>query len=142
MDCWSKVRLDLHCWGRGGVWRLAGGAPANLSAVCTPCGTGYRKDILGDCVDVDECSGSHGCRHECVNTAGSYSCVCAQNGTLCEPAESDAPGPFAGVLVPALVGAAIALVVLALVAALMIWCCLRRRSKKQKEAQQRDNLAS
>ncbi|XP_051941237.1 C-type lectin domain family 14 member A isoform X2 [Hippocampus zosterae] len=139
VDCWSKVRLDLHCWGRDGVWRLAGGAPANLSTVCTPCGPGYRKDILGDCADVDECSGPHGCRHECVNTAGSYTCVCAQNGTLCEPADSDAHGPLTGVPVPVLVGAAIALVVLALVVGLMIWWCLRRRGKKQKEPEQRHN---
>ncbi|XP_061157046.1 C-type lectin domain family 14 member A [Syngnathus typhle] len=142
VDCWSKVRLGLHCWGRAGVWRLPGGAPANLSTVCTPCGTGYHKDTMGDCVDVDECSGVHGCRHECMNTAGSFSCVCPKNETACEPSESDAPRPFSGALVLALVGAAVVLLVLVLVALLTIWCCLRRQRQKKQETEQRDKLAT
>ncbi|XP_061552453.1 C-type lectin domain family 14 member A [Phycodurus eques] len=142
VDCWSKVRLDLHCRGGAGGWRLPGGAPANLSSVCTPCGIGYRKDASGDCADVDECSGAHGCRRSCVNTAGSFACVCvadpagAEDGAACEPADNRAPGPFSGALVPAVVGAAVALVVLLVVALVTLKCCLRRRSKKE-EAEQR-----
>ncbi|XP_077420837.1 C-type lectin domain family 14 member A [Vanacampus margaritifer] len=140
VDCWSKVRVDLHCWAPAAGWRLPGGAPANLSSVCTPCGAGFRKDTSGECADVDECSGPHGCPRQCVNTAGSFTCVCGEDGTACKPTESDAPGPFSGVLVPALVGAAVVLLVLALIAGVTIWCCLRQRNKK-KEAEQRDKLA-
>ncbi|XP_061651722.1 C-type lectin domain family 14 member A [Phyllopteryx taeniolatus] len=143
VDCWSKVRLDLHCRSGAGGWRLPGGAPANLSSVCTPCGTGYRKDASGDCADVDECSGAHGCPHSCVNTAGSFACVCvadpagAEDGAACEPTDNRTPGPFSGALVPALVGVAVALVVLLVVALVTLKCCLRRRSKKKEEVEQR-----
>ncbi|XP_077396040.1 C-type lectin domain family 14 member A [Festucalex cinctus] len=147
VDCWSKVRLDLHCRDLAAGWRLAGGGPANLSSVCSPCGTGFRKDpAVGDCVDVDECVGPHGCPRRCLNTPGSFVCMCGEDETECEPTESEAPGPFSGELVAALAGAAAVLVVLALVAGVMIWCCLRRRNKKKKmeeeEAEQRDKLAT
>jgi len=33
--------------------------------------------------DVDECRDSHGgCEHECVNSQGSYQCVCHEGYTL------------------------------------------------------------
>ena len=41
-------------------------------------------------VDINECSGSHGCEHNCHNTAGSYYCTCnsgwvlASNGRNCQ----------------------------------------------------------
>ena len=45
--------------------------------------------------DVDECRDSHGgCEHECVNSQGSYQCVCHEGYTLrsdrrtCEPSIS------------------------------------------------------
>ena len=28
------------------------------------------------CIDLDECTGSHRCQHNCHNTVGSYSCSC------------------------------------------------------------------
>ena len=28
------------------------------------------------CIDVDECTGSRRCQHNCHNTVGSYSCSC------------------------------------------------------------------
>ncbi|XP_057714567.1 C-type lectin domain family 14 member A [Corythoichthys intestinalis] len=145
VDCWSKVRLELHCRHPAGGWRLPGGAPANLSSVCTPCPSGYRKNVSGDCEDVDECSGPHGCRDTCVNTAGSFKCVCAdpsgsEDRTECEPAEAGDPGPFSGVLVPALVGAGLLLLVLLLVALVTVKCCLKRRRKKDEET--KDKLAT
>ena len=34
-------------------------------------------------VDIDECRDSHGgCEHECVNSQGSYQCVCHEGYTL------------------------------------------------------------
>jgi len=50
-------------------------------------------------VDVDECRDSHGgCEHECVNSQGSYQCVCHEGYTLrpdrrtCEPSTSRSSG--------------------------------------------------
>ncbi|XP_045191476.2 neurogenic locus notch homolog protein 1-like isoform X3 [Mercenaria mercenaria] len=38
------------------------------------CPTGFSAPL---CSDIDECSGtSHGCQHDCRNTAGSYDCTC------------------------------------------------------------------
>ena len=46
------------------------------------CAEGYYEDFYGVCTDVDEClEGTDYCTppfEECVNTAGSYDCVCAE----------------------------------------------------------------
>ena len=34
------------------------------------------------CVDIDECSGSHGCSHTCNNLPGTYRCSCPSGYTL------------------------------------------------------------
>ncbi|KAM9451330.1 epidermal growth factor-like protein 7 isoform 1-T1 [Clarias gariepinus] len=39
-------------------------------------------------IDVDECKGGHGCSHQCVNSAGSYQCVCADGFRLAEDRRS------------------------------------------------------
>ena len=31
-------------------------------------------------VDINECDGSHGCEHRCINTQGSFKCACLQDG--------------------------------------------------------------
>ncbi|XP_077588089.1 C-type lectin domain family 14 member A [Stigmatopora nigra] len=141
VDCWSKVRLDLQCRHPPEGWHLLGGALANLSSVCTPCPNGYSKNASGDCEDMDECLGPHGCHHACVNTIGSYTCTCtdasgSDDETECEP--TDVPGPFSGAMVPVLVGVALLLVLL-LLALVIVKCCLKRRSKKA--AQAKDKLA-
>ncbi|KAL2092660.1 hypothetical protein ACEWY4_012458 [Coilia grayii] len=39
------------------------------------CPPGYTSQ-QGSCVDIDECAQRKPCQHECVNTLGSYHCVC------------------------------------------------------------------
>ncbi|XP_058271094.1 epidermal growth factor-like protein 7 isoform X2 [Hemibagrus wyckioides] len=39
-------------------------------------------------IDVDECKGAHGCSHQCMNSAGSYQCVCADGFRLAEDRRS------------------------------------------------------
>ena len=64
----------------------------SLSLRCS-CPSGYI--LAADdrtCRDIDECStGDHRCEHECVNTLGSFSCVCppgfVQLGDRCVDAD-------------------------------------------------------
>lgn len=144
VECWSKgprVQLELHCAGRPAVWRLLDDSPANFTAICQPCESGFQKDATGNCVDVDECSaGDAPCRHTCLNTEGSFRCVCSdENGkeqdedsSVCDdtPANSDNGLQSSEILIPAL-GAVAALLVLVLVVAVTVRCCLMRRSKKR-----------
>ncbi|XP_047661352.1 epidermal growth factor-like protein 7 isoform X6 [Tachysurus fulvidraco] len=39
-------------------------------------------------IDVDECKGAHGCSQQCMNSAGSYQCVCADGFHLAEDRKS------------------------------------------------------
>nr|XP_033775586.1 fibrillin-1 isoform X2 [Geotrypetes seraphini] len=40
------------------------------------CNKGFKLDVRGECIDVDECE-THPCRHaDCINTQGSYICQC------------------------------------------------------------------
>ncbi|XP_054653104.1 C-type lectin domain family 14 member A [Dunckerocampus dactyliophorus] len=149
VDCWSTVRLDLHCSGRPAVWHLPNRAAANLSYVCVPCGPGFLKDASGECADVDECAGPHECMHTCVNTVGSYTCVCTdlsgqqnhEDSAECAPTETGAAGPFSGVLVPTLVAVAL-LVVLVAVVLVTLKCCLRRRAHKHREGPAPNKMAT
>lgn len=140
VDCWSSVRLELHCWGRPAVWRLLDDSPANLTTICHPCNNGFQKDASANCVDINECSAAGGstlCRHTCLNTEGSYRCICLdKNGKHHEEGSSacadsvtvEDSSLLSGVLVPVLIAVAV-LVVLVIV--VMVTCCLRRRSKKR-----------
>ncbi|XP_035698123.1 uncharacterized protein LOC118431114 [Branchiostoma floridae] len=54
---------------------------------CLSCPLGTGTDARGsetssDCVDINECTGNHGCDHVCRNTQGSYRCECHGAFTL------------------------------------------------------------
>ncbi|NXA80112.1 FBN2 protein, partial [Thryothorus ludovicianus] len=40
------------------------------------CNMGYKQDVRGECIDVDDCSSSPCVHGDCVNTPGSYHCKC------------------------------------------------------------------
>ncbi|XP_062816685.1 fibrillin-2 isoform X2 [Anolis carolinensis] len=40
------------------------------------CNMGYKQDVRGECIDMDECSSSPCLHGDCVNTPGSYHCKC------------------------------------------------------------------
>ncbi|XP_044022931.1 C-type lectin domain family 14 member A [Siniperca chuatsi] len=141
VECWSPIQLELHCSGRPAVWRLLDDSPADFTTVCQPCEAGFQKDASGNCVDIDECSGGGGapCRHTCLNTEGSYRCVCSdenekhhdEDSQACTDMATDGDsGSLSGILIPVLVAVAV-LVVLVVVVVVTVKCCLMRRSKKR-----------
>ncbi|XP_059169377.1 mucin-like protein [Physella acuta] len=48
---------------------------STVGYVCGPCPKGF-VDILGVCVDIDECENNSTCQHKCENTEGSFVCGC------------------------------------------------------------------
>uniref|UniRef100_A0A8C2ZXF3 C-type lectin domain-containing protein n=1 Tax=Cyclopterus lumpus TaxID=8103 RepID=A0A8C2ZXF3_CYCLU len=139
VECWSRDQVELRCSGHPAVWRLLDNSPASFTTVCLPCGNGFRKDISGNCVDVDECGGSSlPCRHICLNMEGSYRCFCSdENGKHHnEDSPACADKTTSVILIPVLAAVA-ALVVLLLFVAVTVKCCLMRQSKKpaRKEAE-------
>ncbi|XP_026194962.1 C-type lectin domain family 14 member A isoform X2 [Anabas testudineus] len=150
VECWSNDLLELHCQGRPSVWRLPDESPANFTTICQKCEVGFKKDASAKCVDVDECGGGEAhCKHTCLNTQGSYRCVCADESGNAH--EEDSPaclrsvtveegGPLRGVLVPVLV-AVVALVVLVVIVTVIVKCCVMRRSKKKKAEKKAEKMA-
>ncbi|XP_013877585.1 C-type lectin domain family 14 member A [Austrofundulus limnaeus] len=141
VECWSDTKLDLFCSGE--VWLTEGGAPVDLSRICQKCPAGFQKDPSGRCVDVDECSSGEPCRHTCVNTAGSFSCVCAdpsdQDPSCSAPVlqeERQDQGSLLAILVPVLAALA-GLLVLVVVLAVTIRCCMKKR-RKEKETDRKE----
>uniref|UniRef100_UPI0037E7A94D C-type lectin domain family 14 member A n=1 Tax=Semicossyphus pulcher TaxID=241346 RepID=UPI0037E7A94D len=138
-ECWSSDLVELHCSGHPLVWRLLDDSPANLSAICHPCESGFQKNTLGNCVDIDECSVDAPCKHTCLNTEGSFRCVCMDENGKHHEEDSVAcrnmttkvdDGLLSGILIPVLIAVA-AFVVLVVVVAVTVKCYLMRRSKKR-----------
>lgn len=141
VECWTPaVVVEVHCSGQPALWRLLDGSVANFTSICVPCGDGFHKSSSGKCEDVDECRQTGApCRSSCLNTLGSYRCVCtdgsgdvvSEDSPTCQTAAGGpSQGGAAGLLMPALVALA-ALVVLVLLLAGMIKCCVMRRSKRR-----------
>ncbi|XP_062254023.1 C-type lectin domain family 14 member A [Platichthys flesus] len=138
VECWSGDQLHLYCWGPPDVWRLLDDSPPNLTVLCQPCRAGFQKDVSGNCVDLDECT-SAPCRHTCLNTEGSYVCVCLdqdgrhhdEGSPACTlPVTLDDRGSVWGILVPVLAAVAV-LVVLVVVVVVTVKCCLKRTARKR-----------
>ncbi|XP_065822542.1 C-type lectin domain family 14 member A [Labrus bergylta] len=138
VECWLSDLVELRCLGHPLVWRLLDDSPVNFSAVCHPCESGFKRDALGHCVDIDECSTTATCRHTCLNSQGSFSCVCSdedgkhhdEDSLACRDTSADSQnGLLSGILFPVLIAIA-AFVVLLVVVAVTVKCCMTRRSKK------------
>uniref|UniRef100_A0A673BS37 C-type lectin domain-containing protein n=1 Tax=Sphaeramia orbicularis TaxID=375764 RepID=A0A673BS37_9TELE len=129
VDCFSGVRLELFCL--DAIWWLLD-APVNTSSACWPCHAGFRKDIYGNCVDVDECVvGSSPCRHTCLNTEGSFRCICTDSdGKPHQEGSAECKDTLSGILLLVLVPVGV-LVVLVVGIVVLVKCCLMRRSKKR-----------
>lgn len=128
VECWS-VRLELRCSGQPTVWRLLDDSPANFTTICDMCEEGFQKDFSGNCVDIDECyGGGSSCRHICLNTEGSYRCVCSdENGKHHDEDSPVCMDTVFTILIPVLVAVALLVVLVAVT----VKCCLMRRSKKR-----------
>jgi len=65
--------------------QLATSLPASTSETACTCPQGFRKQTWNVCADVDECSDSdlNTCPTSslCINTVGSFTCVCAEGHT-------------------------------------------------------------
>lgn len=132
VECWSSVQLDLFCGGDPVLWRMLDGSVADLDQVCQPCNAGFKKDEAGRCQDVDECSETP-CRSSCVNTVGSFKCVCEDgDGNLHDDGAPACQGKAGSILMPVLVAVA-AVVVLAVIILVTVKCCMMRRKKEKKE---------
>lgn len=144
VECWPNERVELRCSGHPPTWHLLNGSPANFITICNQCDNGFHRDTTGNCVDVDECSAVDApCRHGCLNTAGSYRCVCTdesgrhhnEDSALCtDLAASGDSSPQSGVLIPVLVAVGALLLLLVLVV-VIVMCCLMRKRRAEKRAE-------
>lgn len=78
--------------------------PAPPQCRCHP---GFRlKDDGKTCVDVDECTTTYPCTQRCINTHGSFHCLCVEgyqlspeNPTVCKSTSGKADGETDGIYV-------------------------------------------
>ncbi|XP_052009922.1 complement component C1q receptor-like [Xyrauchen texanus] len=76
--CSSNHKFNLEC-SNDLVWTVVGYPNMDVSQLCLQCKEGLKKDSSGNCVDIDECETTNPCKYRCINTAGSYKCVCPDN---------------------------------------------------------------
>lgn len=79
VSCSGTDSFTLTCSRSTGEWKLVGGTETDIQELCLECQHGYKKDKAGKCVDVDECEQANNCKMMCVNTLGSYNCVCVDD---------------------------------------------------------------
>lgn len=69
--------IDLKCWSSNELLMMV-----ILLIICIfqcKCWPGFR--LKGDgktCIDIDECATSFPCSQQCINTYGTYRCLCAE----------------------------------------------------------------
>uniref|UniRef100_A0A8C5HV09 C-type lectin domain-containing protein n=1 Tax=Gouania willdenowi TaxID=441366 RepID=A0A8C5HV09_GOUWI len=123
------------------TWRLQNRSKAELSTVCSGCFPGFQQAASGQCEDVDECVSGPCENRTCLNTHGTFRCVCdgRHDDGSCDPTETQDQQTSSTVLVPVLVAIA-ALVVLVTVVVVMVICCCRRRRSLNKRFNKSNKL--
>lgn len=76
VSCTGTDIITLTCSRSTGEWKLVGGTEKDIHELCLECKNGFKKDKDGNCVDVDECKQPNNCTFNCINTQGSYHCMC------------------------------------------------------------------
>lgn len=85
------MRSPLIVVQESAVFTFALPAPCFASSQCR-CNPGFRlKDNGKTCVDIDECTTTYPCTQRCINTHGSFHCLCVEgyqlspeNPTICK----------------------------------------------------------
>lgn len=87
--------FTLTCSRSTRKWTLVGSTETDVSQLCQGCRKGFRKNVHGNCVDVDKCKHLHMCKHHCNNTEGSNICKCpdgmVEDSKNCEEAGNLSP---------------------------------------------------
>ncbi|XP_055028801.2 C-type lectin domain family 14 member A [Misgurnus anguillicaudatus] len=76
VTCSSGATFILTC-SMDLMWTVKGNENVDVSQLCLQCNSGYRRDASGNCVDINECESSNPCKNLCLNTEGSYKCICS-----------------------------------------------------------------